>query len=302
MFGIMGGEKMELYQAQGLGFAYPNAKKKALKQVDFTIHQGEFVVLCGESGCGKTTLLRLLKPSVAPDGTMDGTISFCETDLQELEEGRMAAEIGFVMQNPENQTVCEFVWQELAFTMESLGRSRGEIRSRIAEMVSFFGIEPWFHKKVSQLSGGQKQLLNLASVMAANPRVLILDEPTAQLDPIAATEFLETLSRLNRELGITVILSEHRLEEAIPLADRVLVLEEGTLMKNCSPRELAQGLKDHAIYHALPTPIRIHRAVEQETTSPLPVAQGRIWFPATPAYTSPIFRFPFSSVGYNLHT
>ena len=268
---------MELYQIRGLGFTYPGETTPALQGIDLTVNQGEFVVLCGESGCGKTTLLRLLKPTLKPEGETAGEILFCGEIISKTEEKRLAAEIGFVMQNPENQIVCELVWQELAFTLESLGFSNGEIRTRVAEMVSFFGMEAWFHQKVSELSGGQKQLLNLASVMAASPKVLILDEPTAQLDPIAAREFLEMLARINRELGTTVILSEHRLEEAIPLADRVLVLEEGSLIGNNTPRDLETCLKGSRMYRALPAPMRIHGIVEPETLSPLTVGEGRRW-------------------------
>ncbi len=268
---------MELYQLNQVGFTYPGNRNPALSQIDACINQGEFVVLCGESGCGKTTFLRLLKPTVAPEGTRTGEILFCQMPLKNLETGRMAAEIGFVMQNPENQAVCDLVYQELAFSLESLGLPTGEIRTRVSEMATFFGMEAWFHKKVAELSGGQKQLLNLASVMTLQPKVLILDEPTGQLDPIAAREFLQTLSRLNRELGTTVILSEHRLEEAIPLADRVLVLEEGQLIGNCTPKELGKQFKDHPIYQALPTPIRIHSAVEPETPCPITVREGRLW-------------------------
>lgn len=291
---------MELYEIRGLGFTYPNGAEPALNGIDLTIRQGEFVVLCGASGCGKTTLLRLLKPTLAPAGAKSGEILFCGRDAWEIEERRLVAEVGFVMQNPENQSVCEYVWQELAFTLESLGFSGGEIRTRVAEMVSFFGIEDWFYQKVSKLSGGQKQLLNLASVMATGPKVLILDEPTAQLDPIAAREFLETLSRLCGELGTTVILSEHRLEDAIPLASRVLILEEGRLIADCPPRELEHYLKDNPMVQALPTPMRIHRALDPETLSPLTVGEGRRWleeFSRRNAPTNPPVSKPEPSFG-----
>ncbi len=268
---------MELYQIKNLEFTYPGSRQPALSGISVDINRGEFVVLCGESGCGKTTLLRLLKPTVAPAGASTGEVSFCQAPLRELAERRLVSEIGFVLQNPENQAVCDLVWQELAFSLESLGLPTGEIRTRVSEMATFFGMEAWFHKKVSELSGGQKQLLNLASVMALSPKVLILDEPTGQLDPIAAREFLQTLSRLNRELGTTVILSEHRLEEAIPLADRVLVLDEGRLIGNCPPEAVGEMLKDHPIYRALPTPIRIHSAVEPDSACPITVREGRLW-------------------------
>lgn len=268
---------MECYQVRGLSFTYPGETSPALEQVDLSIEAGEFVVLCGASGCGKTTLLRLLKPTVSPAGEKSGAVLFCGREISEVPEKQMASEIGFVMQNPENQGVCEYVWQELAFTLESLGFPNGEIRVRVAEMVSFFGIEPWFHQKVSELSGGQKQILNLASVMAAGPKVLILDEPTAQLDPIAAREFLEMLARINKELGTTMILSEQRLEEAIPLAKRVLIMKSGQVVADSPPRELGYDLQDREIYRMLPVPVRIHGAVEPETPVPLTVGEGRSW-------------------------
>ncbi|MBO5364027.1 MAG: ATP-binding cassette domain-containing protein, partial [Clostridia bacterium] len=268
---------MELYKIETLDFAYSGAEAPVLSGITFSVNQGEFVTLCGQSGCGKTTLLRLLKPALAPAGTKTGQISFCGTEITEMEERVSAAEIGFVMQNPENQTVTDKVWHELAFGLESLGLPTPEIRARVSEMAAFFGIDQWFHQKVADLSGGQKQLLNLASVMVLQPKVLILDEPTGQLDPIAAREFLQTLSRINRELGTTVILSEHRLEEVIPMSDRVLVLDGGRLIANGKPRELGGMLKTHPIYHALPTPIRIHDAVEAETECPITVREGRLW-------------------------
>ena len=132
--------------------------------------------------------------------------------------------IGYVLQNPDNQIVTDKVWHELAFGLESLGYSNADIRIRVAEMASYFGIQDWFYKNVSELSGGQKQLLNLASVMAMHPSLLILDEPTSQLDPIAASDFLETVKKINRDIGTTVLLTEHRLQDIIPYADRVLSL------------------------------------------------------------------------------
>ncbi len=268
---------MELYQIEEVSFTYPGAEFPALSQLTLKVKQGEFVVLCGESGCGKTTLLRLLKPAIAPAGTKAGRISFCKTDLNQLDPRTAAGEIGFVMQNPENQIVTDKVWHELAFGLENLGVPTAEIRARVSEMAAFFGMDGWFHKRVEELSGGQKQQLHLAAVMVLRPKVLILDEPTGQLDPIAAQEFLQMLSRINRELGTTVILSEHRLEEAIPLADRVLVLDGGRLIADAKPKELGGILKNHAIYHALPTPIRIHDAIEKETECPLTVRDGRLW-------------------------
>ena len=220
---------MESFKIEDLSFSYPNRDKEALKNINLTIKQGEFITICGKSGCGKTTFWRLLKPPISPIGDLRGNIYFNNKLLSELDTKAQASQIGFVLQNPDNQIVTDKVWHELAFGLESLGYASAEIRTRVSEMASFFGIQTWFHKKVTELSGGQKQLLNLASVMVMQPSVLILDEPTSQLDPIASQEFLQTIEKINRELGTTVILTEHRLEDALPIAERVIVMDDGKI-------------------------------------------------------------------------
>ena len=201
---------MALFTIENLTFSYPEQTVRAIDDLTLTVPEGAFVVLCGPSGCGKSTLLRQLKPALAPHGVWSGRILFRDTPLENVDARTQAARIGFVQQSPENQIVTDKVWHELAFGLESLGEDTPTIRRRVAEMASFFGIEGWFHKDVTELSGGQKQLLNLASVMAMQPDVLILDEPTSQLDPIAASDFLAVLGKINRELGTTVLLTEHR--------------------------------------------------------------------------------------------
>ena len=233
---------MEALAFRHVEFTYPNTDKKALDDVSFAVRPSEFIVICGKSGCGKSTLLRHMKKNMMPYGDRQGEILYEGHDLAELDNRVSAAEIGFVQQNPENQIVTDKVWHELSFGLESLGISNQEIRRRVAEMASFFGIQSWFRRDVYELSGGQKQLLNLASIMAMQPKVLVLDEPTSQLDPIAATEFLETLAKINRELGTTIILSEHRLEEVFPMADRVMVMEEGnTSVSSSGVRRVSRG-------------------------------------------------------------
>ncbi len=268
---------MENYKIENLSFTYPNRSASALCGIDLTIKSGEFITVCGSSGCGKTTLLRLLKPIIAPSGAMTGTICFRQKPIDKLDHREQAEEIGFVMQNADNQTVTDKVWHELAFGLESLGCKSGEIRTRVAEMASYLGIHSWLHKNVSELSGGQKQLLSLASVMVMRPSVLILDEPTAQLDPIAASEFLNVLERINRELGTTVIISEHRLDDVLPVSDRVIVLEGGAVIADGEPREVGELLKDSDIYYALPTPMRVHYSVKNELQCPVSVREGRMW-------------------------
>ena len=270
---------MEILNIQNLSFSYPDRCETALEDISFTVNQGEFVLVCGKSGCGKTTLLRMLKSSLAPYGKKEGNICFCGKPLEDYDTGQQASGIGFVMQNPDNQIVTDKVWHELAFGLESLGMKQSEIRTRVSEMASFFGISTWFHKNVTELSGGQKQLLSLASVMVMQPSVLILDEPTSQLDPISAGEFLNTLEKINRELGVAVILTEHRLEDALPMADRVIVMDEGRIIADASPEETGKILKskNHDMYKALPTPMRVHACVKNNLPCPLTVRDGRAW-------------------------
>ena len=255
---------MALFAFEELTFRYPEAPRDALRDVSVAIEPGQFVLVCGQSGCGKTTLLRQFKSALAPHGRQSGQVLFDGVPLADVPEREQVARIGFVMQDPDAQIVTDTVWHELAFVLESLGCDERTMRLRVAEMASYFGIQHWFHKNVGELSGGQKQLLNLASVMAARPDVLVLDEPTSQLDPIAASDFLATVHRINRELGTTVVMSEHRLEEVYGLADRVVVLEEGRVVADGEPRAVAGQLHraGSPMALALPAAARIAWGVE----------------------------------------
>ncbi len=272
----------ELFTVSGFSFAYPNSSTAALHNIHLTVRKGEFLVLCGPSGSGKSTLLRQLKATLAPFGEKAGEILFCGRPLAEVDQREQSQRIGFVFQSPENQIVTDKVWHELAFGLESLGCETPTIRRRVAEMASFFGIEPWFTKNVSELSGGQKQLLNLASVMVLQPDVLILDEPTGQLDPIAASDFLNALGRINRELGTTVLLSEHRLEEALPLASTAAVLDHGTLLCIGTPGEIGAALRKsgHSMFLGMPTAMRVWAAAGSALPCPITVREGRQWLTA----------------------
>ncbi len=270
---------MAIINLQDFSFTYPGAERPALLSISFSVSPGEFITVCGQSGCGKTTLLRNLKPSLSPHGEISGQILFEERSIFSLNHREQTEAIGFVLQNPDAQLVTDKVWHELAFGLESLGLANEEIRGKVAEMASFFGIEDWFYKKVEELSGGQKQLLNLAAIMTMQPKVLVLDEPTSQLDPIAANKFLDVLSRINRELGTTIILSEHRLEEAFAISDRVFVLDKGELLVAGTPREVGAFLKEqeHAMLMALPTAMRVYGQVANDYPCPVTVREGRKW-------------------------
>ena len=273
---------MECYSVKGLSFRYPDAKKQALSDISFSVGQGEFVTVCGLSGCGKSTLLRQLKTCLQPAGERSGEILFCGRPLADTDAKTQASDIGFVFQSPEHQCVTDKVWHELAFGLESLNLSQGVIRRRVAEMASFFGMEKWFDRQVSELSGGQRQILSLASVMVMQPKVLLLDEPTAQLDPVAAAEFVSLLRRINTELSATVIISEHSLETVLPVSDRIIVISEGRVIADSTPQALPSLLYSSGdpVFLSMPAPARVYEYVEgAEKTShtPLSCTQGRNW-------------------------
>ncbi len=267
---------MEILKTENLSFTYSGKDKSVIKNINLSVKEGEFVTLIGKSGCGKTTLLRLFKPSLAPFGNKEGSILFYGKNITELAEREIAEKIGFVMQNPDNQIVTDKVWHELAFGLESLGYKTSEIRTRVSEMASFFGIENWFYKNVAELSGGQKQLLNLASVMLMQPEVLILDEPTSQLDPIAAAEFLKTLKKINDELGTTIILTEHRLEEVFAISDKILLMDEGEITICDTPKNAGLEIVkiNHDMYDALPVPMRVFAEL-LENELPITIKEGK---------------------------
>ena len=268
---------MAVFDIKDLSFTYPAKEKRALSGIDLTIQRGEYITLCGRSGCGKTTLLRHLKSVLTPHGKREGEIFFEGTPLEKVSLRDQSSMIGYVMQDPDSQIVTDKVWHELAFGLESLGCDQRTMRLRVAEMASYFGIQGWFHRDVSELSGGQKQLLNLASIMAMQPSVLILDEPTSQLDPIAASDFLNTVRKINLELGTTIIMTEHRLEDILHASDRVVVMEEGRILTTGSPREIGDELrrKGNDMFSAMPSPVQIFYAVGGKGDCPLTVREGR---------------------------
>lgn len=281
---------MAHFEIKDLSFCYPTAQEhKALDSVSLIIEQGEYVTVCGKSGSGKTTLLKHLKSVLAPHGKLKGEILFQGKPLKDISLRDQSAQIGYVMQNPDNQIVTDKVWHELAFGLESLGCDQKTIRLRVAEMASYFGIQDWFHRNVSELSGGQKQLLNLASIMAMQPSVLILDEPTSQLDPIAASDFLNTVRKINRELRTTIIITEHRLEDIFYASDRVVVMEGGKVIANDRPERIGEFLKgeNNQMFAAMPTPVQIYYGVQEKAPSaqnrlsslpcPLTVREGAEW-------------------------
>ena len=280
-------EQKAVLSCEHVSFCYPRQTDNAIEDISFSIGEAEFVVLCGQSGCGKTTLLRHFKKNQIPFGTGSGKLYYRGSDLETMDDRESAARIGFVGQNPDTQLVTDKVWHELAFGLENLGVPGEQIRRRTAEIAQYFGMESWFRRPVSELSGGQKQLLNLASVVIMQPDVLLLDEPTAQLDPIGTGRFLDTLRRLNRDLGTAVLLSEQRLEEVVPMADRVLIMHQGHLVADAVPGQCAAKLEAYEREHnealpiasAMPVAVRVWKACHyrDEANSPVSIRQGKSW-------------------------
>lgn len=274
-----------------LEFSYPNASIPSVNGISLRLEKGSFTCICGPSGCGKTTLLRNLKPSITPHGMRRGEIKILGKSVESFEgrAGEEAQTIGYVLQNPENQIVTDKVWHELAFGLENLGLPTETIRLRIAEIASFFGIQSWFDKDVSELSGGQKQLLNLAAVMVMQPEILILDEPTSQLDPIAAVDFLDAVKKINNDIGTTVIITGHRLDNVVSMSDRLIVMDSGKIFVNDEPYNAVFRLAEinHPMFLAMPNPAQAYRSALaflkgdvpdiQKYRMPLNVREGRQW-------------------------
>ena len=289
---------MAHFQIRNLTFSYSAFNEKTcLDNVSLSIEKGEYIVLCGKSGSGKTTLLRHLKSVLTPCGNREGEIFFNGTPLERVRHFEQSAKIGYVMQDPDDQIVTDKVWHELAFGLESLGCDEKTMRARVAEMACYFGIQDWFHRDVTVLSGGQKQLLNLASIMAMQPEVLILDEPTSQLDPIAASDFLNTVRKINSELGTTVIITEHRLEDILPYADRAIVMDSGKVIADDIPRNIGKLLYKlkNDMFAAMPTPVRVFYAANGEGNCPLTVRDGRNWLSNTFSDTPVVCELPAES-------
>ncbi len=269
---------MAVMEFANVSFRYPTSKEQVLKEVSFQVQKGEFIVLCGASGSGKTTLLKHMIKSQIPIGIGSGSMYFAGADIETMDDRVAASQIAYVGQDPEHNMVTDYVWQELAFGLESLGMSVPQMRRRTAEMAEYFGLESLFRKRTAALSGGQKQLVQLAAAMVVQPKLLVLDEPTSQLDPMEAGRFLDTLAKLHEEFGVTIFLSEQRLDGVLPIADRVFVMEDGTVT-DTTPRRVGHLLKERhdPVYAALPTAAKTALCCGESGDLPLTVREGKVW-------------------------
>lgn len=277
-----------MFEFKNVSFRYALSKEEALKNINLQINEGEFILITGRSGSGKSTLLKHFKKSMTPEGSRSGDILFEGVSFDDIDKVREATGIGYVGQNPDNQIVTDKVWHELAFGLENIGVKSDEINKRIAETASYFGMTQIFEKDVFVLSGGQKQLLNLASVVVMQPKLIVLDEPTSQLDPIAAQHFIDTVVRLNTELGMTVVITEHRLSELYSHADRIVILEGGEIICDDTPVNaaafIAENSGDIPVFGGLPASVRIYAKADKNIRGsadfrkcPLNVREARKW-------------------------
>ena len=266
---------MALLDIKNLTFMFAEKSAPALMELSFSLEKGSFAVLAGSTGSGKSTLMRMIKRELSPQGTRSGEILFCGTPMEKLSERDAASRIGYVCQRPDEQIVTDKVWHELAFGLENLGVPKSEIASRVAEMAAFFGIEDWYDRDVHTLSGGEKQLLSLASVMVMRPELLLLDEPTSRLDPIAASGFMEEIRKINHDLGVTVLIAEHRLDDCLPLADTLIVLEDGRLLTAGDTRVSIDRIRDNeSLILGMPAVFRLFHKLGSKQI-PLTVRDGR---------------------------
>lgn len=285
---------MALIEYKNFCFRYALAEQETLHNINIKIDKGEMALVTGASGCGKTTLLSMIKKSIMPNGECSGMVTYKGENIKNIAD----FQIGYVGQNPQDQIVTDKVWHEIAFGLENLGYANVDIRKKTAETAEYFGMSKWYRMDTFKLSGGQKQLLNLASIMAMNPEVLVLDEPTAQLDPIAAQKFIDMLVRLNTELGITILISEHRTEQLFSICDKIIAMKEGSILYQGTPLQVALSIiRDSQDSKTLPTAAKIYYYVNASITDkeqihfkqsewnnkeqcPLTVREGRNWIDA----------------------
>lgn len=268
---------MEIIRTENLTFTYPQNNIPTLKNVSVSINSGDFITVFGATGSGKSTFLKMLKKEISPLGKKEGKIFLENIEIENLSSEKSSFSVGYVMQRPEHQIVTDKVWHELAFGLENLNLPVDVMGRRIAEMASFFGIEEWFDKSVHILSGGQKQMLNLASVMVMNPKIIILDEPTSQLDPISAQDFISTLNKINKEFGITVIIAEHRLEELITISDKLLIFNEGEVLFFEETKTAVSKINNTSLMSYMPIPARYFGIVDGKGDFPLDIREGRAY-------------------------
>ena len=257
--------KLSVIEIKGLTYSYPGANKPSLQDVNLTVEKGEFAILTGPSGCGKTTLCRCFNGLIPHfyAGELKGDLKVAGLSVNERSTGEMAKHVGLVFQNPENQLFALSVEKDVAFGLENLGMPREQMRERVNWALKMTEIEDLRDRAPHELSGGQQQRVAIASVLAMQPEIIVFDEPTSFLDPLAAQRIFEVISQLNKQLGITVILVEHRLDLAAKYANHVLIMDEGTIVLDGSPREIFNSERAWLLGVGIPKAVRLWRLLEE---------------------------------------
>ncbi len=256
---------MAIIEAKNLTYTYPGGTQPAIKGVSLTIEKGDFVILTGPSGCGKTTLCRCFNGLIPHfyAGRLEGELKVAKLNVTESPIYEMACHVGLVFQNPENQLFALSVEKDVAFGLENLGMPRDEIRKRVDWALQMTDIEELRERAPHELSGGQQQRVAIACVLAMQPEVMVLDEPTSFLDPLGAQKIFEVISELNRQLGITVILVEHRLDLASKHANHVVIMDERTIVLDDKPREVFDSESARHIGVGIPKATKLWQMLRQ---------------------------------------
>lgn len=267
-----------MYEINNLTFRYMLSDRNSLEQVSLKIKKGKITLIAGPSGSGKTTLLRHLKKELLPKGKRSGKVLYDGQEIEQLKDLQSVKEVGYLFQNPSAQMVMDTVWHEIAFGLENLGMPYEQMKRTVAEIVNYFDLQKIYHEDTDKLSGGQKQLVNLAAVMAMHPKVLILDEPTAQLDPAARKDFLVMLQKLHKEFGLTIILTSHNLEDVMEMSDECVILDDGKVIEQGNPKEVARHLQKihHPLEQSLPQILRLEEKFQIELTFSMEEAREQI--------------------------
>jgi len=256
---------LPIIEVKNLTYTYPGGTQPAIKNVSLTIEKGDFVILTGPSGCGKTTLCRCFNGLIPHfyAGKLEGELTFARLDVTEHPIYEMACHVGLVFQNPENQLFALSVEKDVAFGLENLGLPRDEMRKRVDWALQMTGIEKLRERAPHELSGGQQQRVAIACVLAMQPEVMVLDEPTSFLDPLGAEKIFEVISELNKKLGITVILVEHRLDLASKYANHVVIMDQGTIVLDGKPQEVFDSESARLIGVGIPKATRLWQMLRQ---------------------------------------
>jgi len=256
---------LAIIETKDLTYTYPGAIKTSIEEVSITINKGDFVILTGPSGCGKTTLCRCFNGLIPHfyNGTLEGKIEVAGLNVAENQIYKLARHVGLVFQNPENQLFALSVEKDVAFGLENLAMPRDKMRKRVDWALEIAGISELAERPPHELSGGQQQRVAIASVLAMQPDVMILDEPTSFLDPLGAEKIFEDINELNQKIGITIILVEHRLDLAAKYANHVIVMNNGKIALTGNPKEIFTSEAAHLIGVGIPKVTKLYQNLKK---------------------------------------